>query len=281
MSAKIYWFSGTGNSLAVARTLAESLPSAELIPMARVLSNPASVPAPGPSDVIGLVYPVYAFGPPALVLRFLRRLKLSADSYVFSVCTCASTAGDALGFVRGALQKQGADVSAAWVVKQPENYPPFGSAPELDKQEEIQSAADDKVVRIAEELASRPRGVFEQAGALVRLAGRLVYPAFCAFERRAADRFFKADSRCNGCGICADICPVQNITIENGRPVWLGHCEQCFACFHWCPSRAVQYGRSARLRRYHHPRASLSDFRKNASDLEFDLLTQDSDSRES
>jgi hypothetical protein len=23
---------------------------------------------------------------------------------------------------------------------------------------------------------------------------------------------------------------------------WLGHCEQCFAYFHWCPQQAVQYG---------------------------------------
>jgi Pyruvate/2-oxoacid:ferredoxin oxidoreductase delta subunit len=48
--------------------------------------------------------------------------------------------------------------------------------------------------------------------------------------------------------------------MTDGKPKWLGHCEQCFACFHWCPQKAVQYGRSSKQRRYHHPQAALSDF---------------------
>ena len=254
MSAKIYWFSGTGNSLAVARMLAESLPDAELIPISHAMRN-----SEDSADVIGLVFPVYAFGPPVIVLQFIRSLSFSPDSYVFSVCTCAQTSGDTHGFVRRALKKRGVDLGAAWIVKQPENYPPFGGAPAPNEQAEIQAKADEKAACIADVLASRPRGVFEQSGFFIRLAARLVYPTFCWFERHGADRPFRVDSNCNGCGICAKTCPVQNIEMNDGRPVWLGRCEQCFACFNWCPQNAVQYGRSVKVRRYHHPRATLSD----------------------
>lgn len=254
MTTKIYWFSGTGNSLAVARMLAEKLSNTERIPMARAFHDP-----PEPADRVGLVFPVYAFGPPAIVLRFIRRLKLRKDSMVFVVCTCAITPGNTVGFVQKALHKRGADLSGAWTVKQPENYPPLGGTPGPKSQAKTQAKADEKTARIASALLD---GVLEiePSGFFRRLIGRLVYPAFRVFESHAADRFFRADKKCNGCGTCASVCPVENIELRGDRPVWLGQCEQCFACFHWCPQNAVQYGGSSWIRRYHHPRTVLSDF---------------------
>jgi ferredoxin len=254
MTAKIYWFSGTGNSLAVARALAENLPDAELFPVAGAVQHP-----PEAADVIGLVFPVYAFGPPAVVERFIRKLKVNPDAYVFSVCTCAVTSGSTLHFIRNALLKRGIKLSAAWTVRQPENYPPLGGTPGAKSQARTHAEADKKTAHIANALQARST-VFEKAGLLWRLSGRLIWPAFRFFEKHGADRLFRADKKCNGCGICAKVCPVANISMENGRPVWLRHCEQCFACFHWCPQNAVQYGFSSRLRRYHHPRTALADF---------------------
>lgn len=254
MAAKIYWFSGTGNSLAVARSLGESLPDAELIPIARAVHHP-----PEPADVIGLVFPVYAFGPPALVLRFIQKLNARSDSYVFSVCTCAASAGSTLHFVRRALEKRGVALNAFWVVKQPENYPPLGGTPGPKSQARTHAKADEKITRVADAVQARYAGL-EKSSLFWRLSGRLIYPFFILGEKHGIDRPFKADKKCNGCEICAKVCPVQNIEMKDGRPVWLGHCEQCFACFHWCPQAAVQYGWSSWIKRYHHPRTFLSDF---------------------
>ena len=69
MKTIIYWFSGTGNSLAVAKELAKSCGDAELVSIARVFRKP-----PPSAERIGLVFPVYAFCPPALVSRFVEKV---------------------------------------------------------------------------------------------------------------------------------------------------------------------------------------------------------------
>ena len=61
-------------------------------------------------------------------------------------------------------------------------------------------------------------------------------------------------------GVCARICPSANITLEQGRPVWLHHCSQCLACLQWCPQEAIRYGdKTAGKQRYHNPDVSLAD----------------------
>ena len=74
------------------------------------------------------------------------------------------------------------------------------------------------------------------------------------------DRNFFADGRCNGCGICAKVCPSGNVSMVDGKPRWAGHCEQCLACLQWCPTKALQYGKKTeRYQRYHHPEIKVAD----------------------
>jgi hypothetical protein len=58
----IYYFSATGNSLMVARAIAEKLGDTKLVPMA---SPDAANPSPN-TPRVGLVFPVYIFGLPLI-----------------------------------------------------------------------------------------------------------------------------------------------------------------------------------------------------------------------
>lgn len=253
MKTIIYWFSGTGNSLAVAKELATSC-DAELIPMAKALKNP-----PPAADRVGLVFPVYAFCPPALVARFVEKLNAAPGAYVFAVVTYAGAPGGTLEVLRRLLKNRGFELAASWGVKMPENYPPFGGAPAPEKQRAVNTAAAERIKAIAAELQGSPRGRHEKIKTLWKMVSRILFPSFRKRAARA-DRSFRVDEKCNGCCLCARICPVNNVAMFDGRPSWLGHCEQCYACFHWCPQKAVQYGRrSAKQHRYHHPDAGLSD----------------------
>lgn len=71
---------------------------------------------------------------------------------------------------------------------------------------------------------------------------------------------FQWDDKCNGCGTCVKVCPVNNIKIGKNRPIWQHHCEQCFACLQWCPQEAIQFSKNTYYgKRYHHPDVTLSD----------------------
>jgi len=57
-----------------------------------------------------------------------------------------------------------------------------------------------------------------------------------------------------------EVCPVQNIALSAGRPVWSHRCEQCMACIHLCPVQAIQAGRKTERRgRYRHPSVQVAD----------------------
>ncbi|MFW6146260.1 MAG: EFR1 family ferrodoxin [Planctomycetota bacterium] len=256
MSTIIYWFSGTGNSLHLARRLAEGLGDAELVPIARAMR--ADEP-PRLAERVGLVFPVYAWGPPAIVQRFIERLEADGNGtpYVFAGVTCAKSAGATAATTRKLLRRRGLDLAAAWSVKMVENYPPMGGAPDPDRQKQHLDAADRRIDEIVEDLKTFPTGGV-RGGGLLGLLGPVIRPLFLASLPKA-DREFAADDNCIQCGLCARICPVDDIELVDGRPTWLGRCEQCYACFHFCPTSAIQRGRTAKQHRYHHPAVSADD----------------------
>ena len=67
-----------------------------------------------------------------------------------------------------------------------------------------------------------------------------------------SDRAFRVGEACTGCGSCARRCPVNNILLYDGKPVWCGSCTHCMACICYCPTEAIEYGRKSRGKpRYH------------------------------
>lgn len=93
MKTVIYYFTGTGNSLAAATRIAASLGDTELVPIA-AFRNTAARLAPGAGRV-GIVCPVYFTGLPAMVAAFAEHLNLSGAEYIFSVVTHGGGGGAA------------------------------------------------------------------------------------------------------------------------------------------------------------------------------------------
>ena len=63
---------------------------------------------------------------------------------------------------------------------------------------------------------------------------------------------FRVTDGCIHCGKCAASCPMNNITLQEGSPVWGDSCTHCMACINLCPKQAIEYGKkSVGKPRYH------------------------------
>ena len=74
----IFYFSGTGNSLQAAKNIAKHN-NEKLISMAAAINSGKDSFEYNleENEIIGFVYPIYAWAPPKMVLRFIERLKLN------------------------------------------------------------------------------------------------------------------------------------------------------------------------------------------------------------
>jgi ferredoxin len=256
MSTPVYWFSGSGNSLWAAKTLAGTLHDAEAIPIARAIDSPR---AQDDRRVV-LVFPVYAFGPPEMVERFIRdHLPIAPGGEATVVATCGGMGGSVLTLTERLLAGRNATLRAGYILTMPDNYPPFGGAPVEAKQRKRNDRAREQLEKIIAELKAPSGGRVARTFFLFRWLGGWVHGMF--MKRVAgADAKFHADASCTSCGLCARICPAGDIEIVDGRPRWLGRCQQCYACFHWCPEEAIQFGQKTSDQvRYHHPETTSDE----------------------
>ena len=110
----IIYFSGTGNSLATARKIAEAIGD-KVMTMAEAVGQDLSG-----EECIGLVYPSYDFAPPPAVRRMLPQLQISPNAYVFVIITCGAQAGISSHYARRVLKQKGIEVAYTHKIRMPD-----------------------------------------------------------------------------------------------------------------------------------------------------------------
>jgi ferredoxin len=240
----IFYFSGCGNSKHVAETIAAGLnDTLTFIPEAAREGRYDYTLAEG--ERLGFVFPIYSWAPPRLVLDFVKKLQLKAKpDYLYFACTCGDNCGLTEKVFRKAVEEKGWSLSACFSVQMPETY--IGMAGfKLDTPENAKlkiDKADDLLKRNITRLINKEHFSEMVVGSLAWLKTYLVNPGF---NRSATDDSkYHVTEACIHCGKCVEACPLKNISIEEGRPKWHGHCTMCMGCYHHCPVNAIQYGKA-------------------------------------
>src|SRR3989339_304266 len=256
MKTTIYYFSSTGNSLIVARELAEKLGETVVSSIPKTINQELDLSA----DRIGIVFPVYIWGMPVIVSKFLKKFKNIKDKYIFAVATYGGFPAGTLLQVEKQLKEQGSKLNAGFGVRMPGNYTPMYGAISEKKQLSMFKNKNSKTEEIVKSINNRIEKI-EKNFFLTNLLFSSVIYKLSIKNINNMDKQFWVTDRCNSCGICVKVCPVNNINLIEGKPVWQHKCEHCLGCLQWCPKEAIQFGKStAKRKRYHHPDIKVQDF---------------------
>jgi len=268
MNTIIYYFTGTGNSLAAARKLARDLGDCELVPIALLEEHHEEIHHQ--DERIGIVCPVYHARLPCIVAEFAERLAISFSPYVFAVITAGGGGAPAIRQLTHILYRRtGRHLDAAWTVKMPGNRPSVISKTPRSGHRELLEAADArlaKITRMIEAGVVCPPEFPPLSLLLLEIAGN----GSCRNVHNT-DRDFSVTGSCTACRICVRVCPVDNIIMIRDKPSWLHHCESCCACLNFCPEEAIRLnGLRGTLGRgrYHHPEVTVEDMALRESCLQ-------------
>lgn len=126
-------------------------------------------------------------------------------------------------------------------VLMPENYIALFTAPGKEESDAIIAKADTKITQLATDIRDkRTLPDFKKTdGIMGRISSGIGNP-LCYRLVIHADGFH-ATEKCIHCGKCANLCPLNNIDMVNGTPLWGKRCTHCMACICGCPKEAIEY----------------------------------------
>jgi len=252
MHSKMFYFSGTGNSLAAARSINEKLTEkSELLPLLEY-EDSLGIKA----DRVGLIFPVYCHRVPRIVKQTIQKMEFMSSPYIYAVATHAGKVGQSLFDVQALLKKKGQTLSLGIALDMPGNAVVI----EPDIERERLSLLDQRATRIAELVENQEKGVPDGKNSIKEHVRNHIV-GYVAWNYVFAPKRFKVSGDCTGCATCEKLCPVNNIQLVNCRPEWKAKCATCLACFHWCPSEAIYMDNTVihKRRKYHHPDITVDD----------------------
>ena len=244
----IFYFSGTGNTRWVAEQIAKAIGD-ELVYIPDAIRDGKYDYTIDEKETIGFCFPTHGWQPPRIVREFISKLKVELR-YCWAVTTCGDNMGETMTILNKDLAKFGLRASAMFSVIMPESYVclPFMYTDTEEKEHQKIATARQQLPHIIECIRERRTGVVElEKGATPRLYSYVIGGYFNA--RMITDKKFMVDEDvCIKCGKCAKVCPVDNI--QGTPPEWIhnGRCTSCLACYHYCPTHAINFGKITRKR---------------------------------
>ena len=254
----IFYFTGTGNSLYVAKKIQEA-DGGELIDIGQALNKNSFNYTIEKGEKVGIIFPVYFWGLPTIVSEFVKKLKLenSENPFIYTVITCGSYARNADKDLAKLLKSKNLELSSSYSVKMLSNYIIMYNTPNKENVKSSLELAENQIKKLIEGVKSNEKGYFAKHGPFT-IFSSFVYKIYEMYRKT---KKFNVSEKCANCGQCERICPSQAIHIKEGKPEWVKEkCSHCTACINRCPSKAIEYGNSTKKReRYINPYVTFNN----------------------
>ena len=245
----ICYFTATGNCLYVARRI-----GGELLSIPKLMRQEQIIIE---DDAVGIVAPVYAVEMPMMVKDFLEKAEIRTK-YFFFIYTYGMGYAEAFTHVAVAAEKAGLELCYINAVQMVDNYIPFfdmkeqkDTLPEKDVEGQLDKIVKDiqerKIMKVNptdENLAEMEKWTRTHAANILKKDTALSYTI---------------NDECIRCGICAKVCPANNITVTDEGVRFSDRCEVCYACLHNCPKHAIHMSMEAGTEQFRNEHVKLED----------------------
>ncbi len=254
----VLYFSATGNSKYCAEKVA-SATNDSLFSLNNAMKKGQRVIDCSDANQLVIVSPVYDMGMSWAVNEYLEAVdivNIPDSCYICSVFTCGKSCGIAADEMQELLQHKGLALNTAYAVCMPDTYISMFPLASQKKQKEILSKAELELADVICKIQDK-KPDFKMPPAMPKPVAKIIRKINIPKQRKT--NHFWVQDRCNGCGLCRQICPMNIIQIEEGKPVWTNdNCACCLGCIHRCPEQAIQYGKKTeKTGRYTNPNVKL------------------------
>lgn len=186
-------------------------------------------------------YPIYFSDIPKIVSDFIENNHLIWNGKnIFIIATMGLFSGDGAGLSARLFQKHGAHIIGGVHIKMPDNICDINLLKRTEqKNSEIVTMAGKKIKRAAVQYqAQNPPQ--EGLNVWYHMAGLFGQRLWSFGKARHYYKKVKIDTRtCIGCGLCTQICPMNNLYLSEHRAYAHEHCTLCYRCANRCPEKAI------------------------------------------
>lgn len=250
----VFYFTGTGNSKFVADRIARGL-GEESINISKYILGEEK-PVFKEEGTYVFVAPCYVSAPAKAMLDFIEEAEFPKGIKAYFIITCASYAGISPKVDKKISLKKDFEYMGTVQVVMPQNYIIFFKMGEKEGNKSIVNAAIPEIEKIATDIKNEV--ILTDKKTFI-----LEYPATVAvavlyYKFLMGTKKFYATDECIACQKCVRTCPLGNITMKDGKPVWGKNCTHCMGCINFCPKEAIEYGKgSVGKKRYAGPKSVL------------------------
>ncbi len=234
----IHYFSGTGNTYHMLKIVESQLRSrgfeVDLLNIEKDKCNKLS-----DYRFHIFCFPVYGFGTPSIMLKYISKLKVSKECRAAVLCTSAGAEGQSLSHVKHILDKKGFKVVFTDMVIYTYNFTQILNPQSKKVEERVFKDAEAAIIEITKRIINNEES-FKKINIIALTLYWVIFIMFINLGRRILGKTFIADDTCSSCGKCEKVCPAKVITMNSGKPKWSSNCESCQRCINTCPQKSIQ-----------------------------------------
>ena len=187
---------------------------------------------------------------PPKVEKYIQNSDFLGCGCAYFVFSAAQAVGNAEKYCKRLCDKKNLIYMGTAAVKSPANYVVMYDVLPKSKAEQEMERSIPAMEKLADQMRHHSMIKLDDS-----FGGHKPFSGLApAILKMASAKDFHVSDACISCGSCERVCPLGNVSLQNGKPVWGAKCTHCMGCISVCPPKAIDYGKKTQDRnRYYLP----------------------------